>query len=473
MQDRAHQNKLRQGLAIVAVTSALISSGLMAAPVSASFPGVNGNIGYVRFESFGGHIQINDPEGENQSVESAAGTFYGNYPQGGSFNPAGTHYAFTTATNNLVRIENIQTDTVTELPFGGANLAWSPDGSKFAMTQSTGGRADVVTFNTDGTDLQQLTTFGAAGGDAVEPAWSPNGRRIAFVGITRVTSPGGPTEVRYGIWVMNSDGSSPELLFGGTDDLAYGDPDWSPDGTKIAFHHSDGTTTDVYIGNVSTGAVTNLTAGTGGDGPSWSPDGTQIAFSRGGDIFRMPSGGGAQSLVQACSGNFDCGGPEWATKIPAACEKQPEAICGGNGADNIIGTPEDDVIVTGGGNDKIASGAGNDVADAGAGNDSVAAGAGNDEVKGGGGNDTLRGDAASTGKARQAAGGGFDKLLGGGGNDLILGEAGNDSLKGGGGDDVIKGGPGVNVIVGGPGRDTCVGGKDDKFKSCERERRHI
>ena len=457
--------------AAVALIGVLISAGLVVAPVSASFPGENGNIGYVRFESFGGHIQVTQLDGSG--AEGAGTGFYGNYPQAGSWNPAGTHYAFTTATNNLVRIENVQTHTITELPFGGAGLAWSPDGSKFALSQSPGGRSEIFTSRTDGTNLQQLTSFGAAGGDASEPAWSPNGRRIAFVGTTRTTDATGATITRHGIWVMNADGSAQEVLFGGTDDLIYGDPDWSPDGTEIAFHHSDGTTTDVYVGNVATGVVTNLTAGTGGDSPSWAPDGTEIAFGRGGDIFRMPSGGGAETLVQACTGNFDCGAPEWATKIPAACVKTPEALCGSDEADRITGTAEADVILTGDGNDRIESGAGNDVADGGDGNDSIAAGPGRDKVNGGNGDDKIRGDAATVGNARARASGSIDELLGGGGNDLILGEAGNDKLEGGPGDDVIKGGPGINVVNGGPGRDTCIGDRDDKFRSCERERRRI
>lgn len=59
-------------------------------------------------------------------------------------------------------------------------------------------------------------------------------------------------------------------------------PDWSPDGTKIAFvSEMSGTATDLYVMDADGGNVTQLTSDPASDGyPGWSPDGEWIAFDR-------------------------------------------------------------------------------------------------------------------------------------------------------------------------------------------------
>jgi hypothetical protein len=56
-------------------------------------------------------------------------------------------------------------------------------------------------------------------------------------------------------------------------------PDWSPDGTKIAFGQ---TPDDLYVMNADGSGVTELISGPSSDlSPTWSPDGTKIAFTAG------------------------------------------------------------------------------------------------------------------------------------------------------------------------------------------------
>ena len=110
------------------------------------------------------------------------------------------------------------------------------------------------------------------------------------------------------------------------------------------------------------------------------------------------------------------------------CGGQPATCVGTDGADLILGSEENDVIVAGSGNDVVHGDAKDDI------------------ICGGPGNDSLMG-------AR-----GVDRLFGGPGNDWLFGAPGDDELNGGEGDyDVLWGGPGYDNLDGGPGAyDVCL-----------------
>jgi uncharacterized protein YjdB len=145
--------------------------------------------------------------------------------------------------------------------------AWSPDGTRLAYTLITYdygncyyGCTDVYTAWPDGSDAINLT--GGVSYNA-DPAWSPDGTHIAFV----TNPPTGP-----GIFVMNTDGSALRRVTAGG-----GSPKWSPDGSKIVFEHNG----DIFLVNADGLQLVRLT-GPGNENdfhPAWSPDGTQIAFA--------------------------------------------------------------------------------------------------------------------------------------------------------------------------------------------------
>lgn len=90
--------------------------------------------------------------------------------------------------------------------------AWSPDGRRVAFTRvRPPNEFDIWIVNADGTGLRRLT--GAAGADNY-PAWSPDGKQIVYSPEDR--------SMKNGLWIMNADGSRRRPFAAG------GEPQWEP-----------------------------------------------------------------------------------------------------------------------------------------------------------------------------------------------------------------------------------------------------
>jgi Tol biopolymer transport system component len=167
---------------------------------------------------------------------------------------------------------------------------------------------------------------------------------------------------------MNADGSSPQRLTTsqGTDE----NPAWSPDGSKIAFDtdRSEPGNLDVWVMNADGSAQHPVAASPALDAlPAWSPDGRQIAFAseRSGKSKRRvyvmnADGSGVRLLTSPVYRFHSTTLPSWGVR-PAgdAC-----TIEGTVNNDLLVGTSGRDVICTHGGKDTIRAGAGDDVIDA-------------------------------------------------------------------------------------------------------------
>lgn len=136
-----------------------------------------------------------------------------------------------------------------------------------AYASTADGNAEIYTISSTGTGNATRLTFHP--GSDVEPAWSPDGARIAFR-----SDRSGNEE----IYIMNADGSNPVRL---TSDPAHdGSPAWSPDGAQIAFTSNRDGDQKTYVMS-STGSGDPIPTNQFGTDPAWSPDGQRIAFSRG------------------------------------------------------------------------------------------------------------------------------------------------------------------------------------------------
>ncbi len=178
--------------------------------------------------------------------------------------------------------------------------AWSPDGTRVAFVSRRDGTSHVYVMNADGTGTRRLTS--SAKNDE-RPAWSPDGKRIVFS--------------REGaLFGVPAAGGLARRVGRG---LGYaGDPAWSPDGRRIAYDYRrpGSQASEVYVMNAGGGGVRQLTRlGRTSVLPAWSPDGRRIAFqsdARLGHAEIYTIGVDGTGLRQVTQADSDVIQPAWA-----------------------------------------------------------------------------------------------------------------------------------------------------------------
>ncbi len=210
------------------------------------------------------------------------------------------------------------TFTPSPTPLGGG-------ASQIAYASDVTGLPQIWLMNSDGTAQRQITDMPEG---ACQPAWSPDGGRLAFI------SPCAGNQEIYpgaGIFIINVDGSDlvslPSVPGGDFD------PDWSPDGEKITFTSlRDFNRAQVYEFNLEEGTTRSVSANTVRDSqPAWSPDGEKIAFvttRRGPYQIWIMEKDGSGAILLSRSGSLKDTHPVWSPDGQVIMFTQSELLGG-------------------------------------------------------------------------------------------------------------------------------------------------
>ncbi len=192
----------------------------------------------------------------------------------------------------------------------GMSPAWSPDGRRIAFLSNRAEGWDLYAAASGGGEPTRLTS----GATADDPAWHPDGDRIAVERegrIELVRADGGGREVlllRASQPAWAADGRlaftrGGDLWLRSTDGeetallVDAAEPAWSPDGSRIAVVRYEGIAV-LEAAPARVGAAPRpLTHNRGDHSPAWAPNGEQIAFVRRGALFAVDHGGGAAPIL--------------------------------------------------------------------------------------------------------------------------------------------------------------------------------
>ncbi len=145
--------------------------------------------------------------------------------------------------------------------------AWSPDGKRIAFVQGDRrGNSDIMVLDVQTGRVRRLTDgFGIN----TEPTWNPSGTQLAFTSDRE----GGPQ-----VYLMQDDGTSIRRLTG--EGSYNATPAWSPKGDMVAYVSRFEGRFDLFVYKLGEGKAYQITTGVGtSESPSWSPDGRNLVFS--------------------------------------------------------------------------------------------------------------------------------------------------------------------------------------------------
>jgi Tol biopolymer transport system component len=185
---------------------------------------------------------------------------------------------------------------------------WSPDNRQVAFKSYTGwvDNAEIFVTGTAGSEPFQLSYHGV-----VSFAWSPDSHQIAFATGAAVPN------YRWKIYLIDVQQGRIVQQLAAPIDLGSAIA-WSPDGQYLAFESTPTNNAEIFVVDVDSGRLHNLTENSANDGgPVWSPDGKQIAFysDREGDlnIYVMEVGANPDKSEsrRLTDTPFDDWGPVW------------------------------------------------------------------------------------------------------------------------------------------------------------------
>jgi TolB protein len=230
---------------------------------------------------------------------------------------------------------------LTDFPEREYHPRWRPNGEHIAYTTNMGDETRIMMIPPEGGTPVEIQTH--ASGD-LDFSWAPDSQRIVYDGC----EPDSPVYLRilnletgedekitglgYGhpywspvaeeivyshsgnLYVSSSMGENEKKITSGDGDKWH--PTWSPDGEKVVFTSDRSGNMDLWIVDVSSGEMNQLTFNTGRDDRgNFSPDGQYVLFSSNRDgyyhLYIIPVGGGEALKITNGSGEtHPCWSPD-------------------------------------------------------------------------------------------------------------------------------------------------------------------
>jgi serine/threonine protein kinase/Tol biopolymer transport system component len=181
--------------------------------------------------------------------------------------------------------------------------------TEFVYTSDRSGSMQIWIMDILSRRERQLTELD---GGACQPAWSPDGKSLAFISPCKGKSDTFPAAR---IWLMNADGTNANLLPITANPAGDYDPAWSPDGRRIAFTSLRGQIAHIYVFDFDTNDLVEISSSRFAErAPAWATNGSDlIAFVKATDISQIWLMGADGSDPQQYSGSSSYSniGPAW------------------------------------------------------------------------------------------------------------------------------------------------------------------
>jgi Tol biopolymer transport system component len=138
------------------------------------------------------------------------------------------------------------------------SFSWSPDGKQLTFSKPVNESREIFTIHADGTGLTQITNLSMPSNvPSIQPAWSPDGKKIAFV--------------TWNLLIVNSDGTN-LVEWETVGRPQY--PKWSPNGKYIACRSYE----NVILVDPTDGQIMTLGEGSSIADYAWSSQGDELAY---------------------------------------------------------------------------------------------------------------------------------------------------------------------------------------------------
>jgi len=310
----------RLGLPVLALAPLLLYLVTRSETAYAAFPGSNGRITFARYNPAIGDFQIfaANPDGSHEVPLTTVASEISDWSPDGSkvaldiFDATSGNIATINPDGSgFVQLTHEQNDASVE-------PAWSPDGNRMAVTRPIGDHAHGIFIidATTGAILSQVTANPYGWFDG-EPRWSPDGQWIAF---DRLKKGVRRTDL-VSAFVVRSDGTGLRQLTSWGREAQY--PDWSPDSSRIVItsRSEPSAPASIYTINPDGSGLKLVIKNTGiaaFDHARWSPDGTKLIF-QGSPDFRHTEPGlwtvdaDGSNVTQIISGPPNPSFPAWGT----------------------------------------------------------------------------------------------------------------------------------------------------------------